>query len=89
MMLWIRVGDAGEYEAFDSLEEALACLNELRVGEVTGWTDGPCAVGFETPNFWGRDCVSCFWGDADANLIRPLDGTERTLMEANLEEAFV
>jgi hypothetical protein len=88
-LLWIRVGDAGEYEGFDGLEEALDYLNELSVGEVTGWVDGPCAIGFETPNFWGCDCISCFWGDADAQLTRRLTGEERTLMEANLMEAFI
>lgn len=87
--LWIRVGDAGEYEPFDGVEEALEYLNELNVGEVSGWVDGRYAVGFETPNYHGIDCISCFWGDADANLTRPLSGEERTLMEANLLEAYI
>jgi hypothetical protein len=35
-LLWIRVGDAGEYEGFDGLEEALDYLNELSVGGSDG-----------------------------------------------------
>jgi len=89
MLIWIRIGDTGEYESFDGLEEAVAYLNELGVGEVTDWTNGPCAVGFNTPNFHGQDCVSCFWGDTDANLIRPLDTEERAAVQAGLEEAYI
>lgn len=87
--LWIRVGDAGEYEPFDGIQEAVDYLNELGVGLATNWTNGPCAVGFETPNFHGCDCISCFWGDSDANLIRPLDAGEKAAVEGCLEEVYL
>jgi len=87
--LWIRVGDCGDYEPCNGLNDALAYLNELNVGEVTGWTNGPCAVGFETSNFWGQDCISCYFGDADANLIRPLNAAERAAVEDGLKEAYI
>jgi hypothetical protein len=87
--LWIRVGDAGEYESLDSLDDALDYLNELSVGQVDRWIDGGPGVGFATPNYHGYDFISLFWGDDDANLIRALDGQERAAVEAGLEEAFI
>jgi hypothetical protein len=88
--LWVRVGDAGEYEPFgDDLDAVLDWLNELRAGEVTGWVLGGIGVGLETVNYWGYDFVSLFWGDADANLVRELDSEERAAVEAGLEEAFI
>lgn len=31
-MIWVRVGDSGEYESFDDLQEVVDYLNELGVG---------------------------------------------------------
>ena len=88
--LWLRVGDAGDYENFgDDLAALLDYLNELRAGEVTGWVLGGIGVGLETVNYWGYDFVSLFWGDSNANLIRALDDQERAAVEAGLEEAFI
>ena len=88
--LWVRVGDAGEYESFgDDLDAVLDWLNELRAGEVTGWVNHGIGVGVETVNYWGYDFVSFYWGDADANLVRELDSEERAAVEAGLEEAFI
>jgi hypothetical protein len=87
--LWVRVGDAGEYEPFDDLDVALCYLNELNAGNVTAWIDGGPGIGFETPNFHGYDFISCFWGDADANLIRQLNAMERAAVESSLEEAYI
>lgn len=89
MELWIRLGDAGDYQAFDGLADAIDYLNELSAGEITAWTTGPYGVGFDTVNYWGEDFISCFWGDADANLIRALDRGERVVMENGLVEAYV
>ena len=36
LLVWVRLGDMGEYESFDSLDDALDCLNELKAGEVAG-----------------------------------------------------
>lgn len=80
--LWVRVGDAGEYEKFDDLDDAPEYLNELRVGQVTSWVQG----GFTTPNYRGQDYVSCYWGDADANHISDLDDPEQEYIENGLEE---
>ena len=88
--LWLRVGDAGEYESFgDDLDALLDHLNELGVGTVTGWIDAGPGVGFETPNYHGYDFISLFWGDAHADLTHPLRAAERAVVEAGLEEAFI
>jgi len=58
--LWVRVGDAGEYEPFDSLDDALNYLNELSVGQVDHWIDGGPGIGFATPNYHGYDFISLF-----------------------------
>jgi len=60
--IWVRVGDAGEYESFDSIADTLDYLNELKVGKVTRWR----LFGFNTPNYWGHDYISIFRGTLDA-----------------------
>lgn len=84
--LWVRVGDAGDYQNFgDDLDALLDYLCNLSVGAITSWVP----AGFATPNYWGRDYISLFWGDANADLIRQLDATERVAIETGLSEAFV
>ena len=88
--LWVRVGDAGEYESFgNDLDALLDYLNDLSVGQVDHWIDSGPGVGFATPNYHGYDFISCYWGDANANLVRPLNGAERAAAEAGLAEAFI
>jgi len=82
--LWIRTGDTGEYESFGNDFGALVeHLQELHAGPVESWIDGP-GVGFATANFPGHNLISCYWGDADADLVRPLDAAERAIVEAGL-----
>jgi len=88
-LVWARVGDAGEYESFASLDVALDYLNELKAGQVTGWIDGGMGVGIETVNYHGYDFISLFWGDSDANLTAPLDADERIGVEEGLKEVFI
>ena len=88
--LWVRVGDAGDYESFDSdLDALLDYLNELQVGNVTEWIEDGRGVGFTTPNYHGYDFISLFWGDENANLVRRLNAGERAAVECCLEEAFI
>jgi len=89
LLLWVRVGDTGEYESFDSVDDALDHLNELKAGEVTGWVDGGMGVGIETVNYHGYDFISFFWGNEDANLTAHLDADERMEVEEGLEEVFI
>ena len=80
MHYWMRVGDQGDYAPYDDLDAVIADLNEWRVGEVTGWVNGGIGVGLETTECYGYDFISLFWGDNQANLIRPLDAEERAAM---------
>ena len=89
LLVWVRVGDMGQYESFDSLDDALDYLNELKAGEVTGWVYGGMGVGIETVNYHGYDFISLFWGDDDANLTARLDADERVEVEAGLEEVYI
>ena len=89
LLVWVRIGDMGEYESFNSLDDALEYLNELKAGEVTGWVYGGMGVGIETVNYWGYDFISLFWGDNGANLTAELDEEERATVEAGLEEAYI
>ncbi len=89
LLVWVRVGDMGEYESFDSLDDALDYLNMLKAGEVTGWVEGGMGVGIETVNYHGYDFVSLFWGDDDANLTAHLDADERMEVEERLEEVYI
>ncbi len=90
--LWVRVGDAGEYERCDDLDDAIAYLNELRVGKITGWVRS----GFETENFYGHDYVSIFHGDDNANHLCDIGENEdepqeyhRQYVECNLEVNYL
>jgi len=83
--LWIRVGDAGEYEKFDDLDAAIEYLNELCVGKITDWIQD----GFETVNFHGRDYISCYWGVANAHQIPDLDDSEKEHIENGLEKNYL
>lgn len=89
LLVWVRVGDAGEYESFDSLDTALDYLNELHVGHVTGWIDGGIGVGIRTPNYHGYDFISLFWGDENADLTASLDADERMEVEEALIAAYL
>lgn len=90
--LWIRVGDAGEYEQFDDLDDAIEYLNELCVGKIIDWVQG----GFETQNYHGQDYISIFYGDSEANHLADIGEDEdeaqehhRQYVECNLEESHL
>ncbi len=84
--LWLKVGEAGDYESFETLDNSLVdYLNALHVGTVTGWRD----TGFTTPNYHGCDHIRLFWGDAPDNPIHTLNAAERAAIECCLEEAYI
>jgi hypothetical protein len=87
--LWARVGDSGEYEEFSDLDKLINHFNPLSVGRVTHWINSGPGVGFTTENFHGYDFISCYWGDDNADLIRPLDNAERRRLESELVEVYL
>ncbi len=86
--VWVRVGDAGDCTDVGDVYGAVDDLNEMQVGKVTAWVDGPRLLGFETPNYHGNDGISCFWGDADCNMTRALNADERRYLENTLKDVL-
>jgi hypothetical protein len=83
--VWVRVGDGGDYARFDDLDDAVAYLNELSVGKVNAWVSS----GFATPNYWGHDYISCYWGDEQADMESLLLPDEQAYLEDRLVEAYL
>jgi hypothetical protein len=63
---WMRVGDGGEYESFDTLEEAVEELLEWAPGEYRHTRQ----LGIETEHYRGDNYVSLYRGDAEAQQVK-------------------
>ena len=90
--IWIRVGDGGEYERYDALDEAVAEIHATVC--VDHWdrdaSELPCPTGHEVTdlrqsrvlNGIGVDRnvdyngISIFHGDAEAEITRPISDDE-------------
>lgn len=83
-LLWLRLGDAGNYRSFDSIEEVDLGTTFERGDEFDGWVPAGFRV---SPDYLGNNYVSCYWGDANANLVRELNAEERTLVESLVAKA--
>jgi hypothetical protein len=83
-MIWVRVGDSGEYASFDDLQEVVNHLNELGIGRIDHWR----SAGIETCNYHGHDYISLYHGDTDGNLKSDLLPDERVFVEDNLQECY-
>ncbi len=81
-ILWIRLGDADGYEEFgDDLSAVVDALKSAGVSaKFTGVRGGISASGFE-----GRNYISMYWGDSDANHIRDLNKTELSQIRKGLK----
>jgi hypothetical protein len=82
-MIWTRIGDMSGYESFDTVEEAADNLRNPTVGEVFGFTRG----GICTQHFQGRNYISLFHGDNDANFERELTTAERATVRRIMKDA--
>ena len=71
--IWVRMGDASEYEHMSDLHEAGLLLMDydIRPETIQAIKNGITAPGFE-----GRNYISLFWGDQKTNLIRGLTDEE-------------
>lgn len=83
--IWVRVGDGGEYQQFDGLDDAVEYLNESNVGKVDFWISS----GIATVNYRRHNYVSLYWGDSDANMISLLLPEDRAYVEDRLEESYL
>jgi len=86
--LWQRLGAAADCGRHDSLASAAKALLEvapaLRVSDIS-FCETSRFVGYVAQGaFEGENGVSFFWGDAGANLLRPLDAVERNAFRAAL-----
>lgn len=77
--LWIRLGDAAEYENYGHDLAALTSLL-LDVGVRKIWRSSR-KLGVEAEGFTGYNYISLYWGDRDAAGIRPI--TTRELNQIN------
>lgn len=79
LRLWMRIGDAGEYESFDTVGEAAEELHahldpyDDCAGHYVTRYAGPALVGVEVDWLAGDDAVSFYWGDDDAQLVSPIE----------------
>jgi hypothetical protein len=85
--VWLRVGDGGDYQNFDDLDAAIEYLNELSVGKPDYWSHA--GAGLHTPNYWGHDYISFYWGDGDAQLVSGLTADDQAYVEDRLTEAYL
>ena len=80
-VLWIRLGDASDYEAFDDLDGVADLFAEFSIKEVSRYG----LYGVSASGFRGHNYISLYWGpdpgDGSAEASRELTGEE--LMELN------
>lgn len=71
--LWVRAGDADNYNAFDGFQEVADYLAEMGATFPLEWFN---EYGVTSPEYRGQNYISLFWGDDDAQPIRPLTVAE-------------
>ena len=88
--IWIRLGENGTYEEFGQDFSALAeHLVDFGITQISRWFTRDCGHGFVTPEFNGRDYVSCYWGDNDAQFEADLSEKDKILVENAVAETRV
>ncbi len=94
--VWIRMGDVAEYESFNTPHDAGVAVGEriigaleIHPGEHIALSFGYRAAGVSIkpagisvgPYYVGRNYISLFWGDKDAQWIRDLSHAEQSEFE--------
>lgn len=86
--VWIRMGDVAEYEDFDTPHaagEAVGARLATRREEHLILSFGYRAAGVSIePYYIGRNYISLFWGDKDAQWIRDLSNIEQREFERGI-----
>jgi hypothetical protein len=75
MQLWARFGDTGDYTAYDDLDAFIEDCRASNIG--TGVRFITAGSGFETDSYSGKNYISCYWGDADAQKVHDLSEDEK------------
>jgi hypothetical protein len=73
MMLITRIGDGGDYEEFDTIEELAEHFNELNVkGPFSTYNElGICSADFDSNNY-----ISLYWESDAENAENPVHGID-------------
>jgi len=80
-LVWLRMGDSDDYEQFDNINDAAKSAAAFGVeADDLRWIRG----GFEAEGFKGRNYVSIYIGDDEADKIRDLTSSEKKNFERAL-----
>ena len=98
--IWIRIGDGGEYERHDSLDEAVAEIHATVCNDhrdrdaselpcpdghaVTDMRQSRALNGIGVDRNVNYDGISLYHGDADAEITRPISDNEYEIARALL-----
>jgi hypothetical protein len=85
MKLWVRAGDGDNYNDFDGLQEVADYLAEMGATGPLEWAND---LGVSSPEFRGKNYISVYWGDDDAQPIRPLTPDEHKEVNRLLSTAY-
>jgi hypothetical protein len=81
--LWMRLGDAGEYDDFGQDFDAAALAAYVHgIRHVRYWQEH----GFQTRHFTGGNYVSLYWGDDNAQMVCRLSLAERANFNRALKQ---
>lgn len=87
-VLWLRLGDASDYEAFDDLDCVADLLAEFGIKAVSRYG----LYGVSAPGFEGHNYISLYWGpnpgDGSAEASRELTDAELIELNRLLDNAF-
>lgn len=85
-VIWMRLGDADVYHAFDGLDEVAEALAESGVETV----ERHCLHGVRAPDFEGNNYISLYWGpdpgDGSAEASRELTDSELMTLASDLDQ---
>ena len=80
--VWVRTGDACEYEKFDDIIDATDHLKEAGVKCRIYWGDHGKLF---APGFAGDNHISFFWGNKNGDFVRDLNADEKKEVEREIE----
>lgn len=85
-LIWIRLGDNAEYEAYDSIEDAVETIKDVNEGELIdssdiGWRDAGVVI---NPYFLGSNYISFYYGDKNSEYISDLSSSDKKRVETLL-----
>ena len=86
--VWVRLGDAGEYDRHDSVEGAALSIREAigNFGHEIRDAISRVRMGLECPGFRGNNYISLFIGDDESQPKRELTGDEFALVKGIILE---